>query len=654
MEIIALTINGQKITCPAGTSILLAAEKHGIKIPTLCFHPELKPHGACRICLVEDEKSGRLMASCVTPAAADMVIRTDTPRILNHRKNIVRLMMAEHPESCIVCTKGNRCELRNIAASLGVGEPGLYPMPNYTPYEELNPFIVRDLSKCILCGKCIRADHELVVTGAIDYNNRGFKSRPATLYELPLENSICTFCGTCVSICPTGALSAKNTRYIGTPEKEANSICTFCGVGCSLTMGIGGGKIMEVNPSKRKISVNGATLCMRGHFANDFINTPDRLKTPMVKSEDENSADTYVAVSWDEALERVTTRLSDIKRQHGPDSLMFVGSSKCTNEENFLFQKIAREIFESNNIVNGGYMSGQQLISYIDEQTHGSCRVNTLTDLESAEAIIVIGADLENTVPVAGYHVKRAAKKGAAVVAIDPYKTDLTPHCAVWLRPNLVKVGCQHAGNLINALAREIIDAGFQDAEFANQYTSGMDAYVASLSGFSIQKSAQMFDVTESALNQAVEAVKGRKIAFVLSPDTMNFKDGKLLADAVINLALLTGSLGKPKAGIYVPVAENNLVGALDMGAVPDYLPGREKISPENNAGLDMAGFLAAAESGKIKAAYIMGENLLRSLAQPGRVQAALQNLEFLVVQDIVDNETTKNCRHCTARCGCL
>jgi len=179
------------------------------------------------MCLVEDEKTGRLMASCVTPVAPDMAVQTTNERITKHRRNIARLMIAEHPESCIVCNKGNRCQLRWVAAQLGVGETDLYHMPNYKPFEEANPFIIRDLSKCILCGKCIRADHELVAVGAIDYNLRGFSSRPATAHERGLEESSCTFCGTCVSMCPTGALSAKNSLYVGSPEKESVSICGF-------------------------------------------------------------------------------------------------------------------------------------------------------------------------------------------------------------------------------------------------------------------------------------------------------------------------------------------------------------------------------------------------------------------------------------------
>ena len=189
METIPLTINRKKITCPADTTILEAAEQNNIKIPRLCYHPELKPFGACRMCLVEDEKTGRLMASCVTPVASDMAIQTATDRIIRHRRNIARLMISEHPESCIVCSKGNRCQLRQVAASLGIGETDLYHMPNFKPLEQANPFIIRDLSKCILCGKCIRADHELVVVGAIDYNLRGFGSRPATAHEMGLEQS---------------------------------------------------------------------------------------------------------------------------------------------------------------------------------------------------------------------------------------------------------------------------------------------------------------------------------------------------------------------------------------------------------------------------------------------------------------------------------
>lgn len=652
MESIVLTINGQKVTCPSGASILTAAEKNGIKIPTLCYHPDLKPHGACRLCLVEDEKTGRVMASCVTPAAQDMSILTDTPKIIKHRKNIVRLMMAEHPESCILCSKGNRCELRKIAANLGVGESGLYPMPNYIPYEQLNPFIIRDLSKCILCGKCIRADHELVVTGAIDYNHRGFHSRPATLNEKPLEASNCTFCGTCVSICPTGALSVKNLSYVGTPEKEIDSICGFCGAGCSLTMGVAGEKIVEVNPSKSRISVNGATLCVRGHFANDFINSKDRLIQPMLRSSKEEDENLYVPVSWDKALETIAIRLSEIKREHGAQSLAFIGSSKCTNEENYLFQKIARNIFKTPNVVNGGYATGQKLISLIDAKTCGCCRTAALSDLEQAPVIIVVNADAEQTVPVAGYHIKRAAKNGSKLIVIDSLKTDLVRLASLWIHPAQVSGSQATTADLINGISKEIISKKLYDHDFINTYTEGFDEFNESLFNFDLDENAGQTFAPADLLNQTMDLIKGRKIAFVIGADMLQYPDGNRIIDAIMNLALLTGSIGAKKSGFYILVGENNLIGAMDMGMVPDLLPGRVNITAEDEAGMDLSAFIESAETGKIKAAYIMGENLLRSLPEPKRVAAALDKLDFVVVQDVLNNRTVQKAD--VVLCGAL
>lgn len=647
MENISLTINGEKISCQPGTTILNAAEKHGIKIPTLCYHPDLQPAGACRLCLVEEEKSGRLMASCVAPVAQNMAIRTDSPRITKHRRNIVRLMMAEHPESCLVCSKGNRCQLRQIAASLGIGETDLYPMPNYKRLEQANPFIIRDLTKCILCGKCIRADHELVVVGAIDYNLRGFRSRPATVHDLALEQSSCTFCGTCVSMCPTGALAPNNAQYVGTPERESVSICGFCGVGCSLTMCVAGERIVEVNPSHRQDTVNGATLCVRGHFAHDFLNAGERLLHPIIRKNGE-----LISASWDEALEIIANRLLDIKNKNGPQSVAFLGSSKCTNEENYLFQKIARVLLETNNVDNGGYVSGQSLVSLIDERTDGGCRIHPLDKLEKAEAIFVLGANPGQSAPVLSYYLKRAARKGITLIVADPRRTELVDFASVWLR-----LLPQSDPELINGLAALLHKKNSDDLSFIDRFTEGYSVYRDSLSSLDLTRISQVTGLDMYTLEEAADLLRGKKIAFVLGHGILQQRYGTQSVEAILNLSLMTGSLGCEGGGLYILSRENNQVGAWDMGAMPDALPGRHflndnsarrrlerswqaRISPDQ--GLNMVRMIEEAKKGNLKALFILGENPLRSLPQPDRVRKALDNVDFVVLQDILTSETAK------------
>ena len=646
METITLTIDGKPVSCMPGTSILNAAKKLGIKIPTLCHHHALLPFGACRLCLVEDEKTGRVMASCVTPALPDLTVRTDSPRIKNHRINIIRLLMAEHPESCLVCNKGNRCKLREIAAHLGIGQTDLYPMPHYIPLEQANPFIVRDLNKCILCGTCIRADHELVFVGAIDYNHRGFNCRPATLQNRPLEDSQCTLCGTCVSLCPTGALSTRNTTFVGSPERETLSICGFCGVGCCLSLGVAFDRVVETNPSHQEGTVNGSTLCVRGHFAHDFLNSADRLTSPLIRQND-----TRVTTSWENALDIVSDRFLSLKNIYGPQSIAFLGSSKCTNEENYLFQKIARVLLKTNNIDNGGYVSGRSVWNDLERKIGGS-RINALSDLEHAGAIFVLGADPAQSVPVVGYYIKKAAKNGIPLLIADPRKTELVSSATLWL-----PINPRTDLELINGISAFLCDQNTYDAHFIEQFTEGFSLYRESLASISLKKIYQRTGVGEETFKKTASLLKNKKIAFVVGQGVTLQKNGSQCLEAMVNLSLMTGSLGDKGGGLYFLARENNHCGAGDMGTVPDSLPGHvslkndkgrkewegawgTKLSPD--PGLNLVRMIEEAEKGNLKALYIMGENPLRSLPQPERVRKALTNVEFIVVQDILDNETAK------------
>jgi formate dehydrogenase (NADP+) alpha subunit len=644
---ITLSINHQSISCFPGTTVLTAARENGIKIPTLCHHDDLAPQGACRICLVEDENSGRLMAACVTPVAQGLSLLTHSPEVLRHRRNIVRLMIAEHPESCVVCDKGNRCRLRGIAAELGIGEIGLYPMPNYMPLEQANPFISRDLSKCIMCGKCIRADHELVVVGAIDYNLRGFESRPCTLNNQGLEQSPCTFCGTCLSMCPTGALSPAGSSHVGTPEREALSVCGFCGVGCALSMGVDGNSVVTVNPAAQPDTVNRATLCVRGHFAHDFLNSKERLTQPLIRTEG-----TLAPATWDAALDRVAETIMAIKHEHGPGSLAFWGSPRCTNEENYLFQKIARALLGTPNIDNSGHFGGRRHWQVIDERTGGGYRNLPFTNLEQADVILAIGADPSQTLPVMSYHIKRAVKKGTTLITAGTGATELD-------RFATLRIALCPDGHLpfVQGLCAHLLDIGGADIESVERHTEGFDAFRGSIAALDHAALAQAAGVAWDSLAKAAEALKGRRICAIAGHEVIHQPQGLACVDGLLDLLLMTGSIGAPNTGLYVESQENNLIGAWDMGAAPDALPGRERLGDQTarrqwekhwncrlspDPGLNLPQMIEAAEKGRIKALFILGENPLRSLTRTDRLQNALARIDFIVAQDIVRNETVE------------
>jgi formate dehydrogenase alpha subunit len=537
--------------------------------------------------------------------------------------------------------------LRQVAAELGVGEIDLDHMPYYNALEEANPFIIRDLSKCILCGRCIRADHELVMVGAIDYALRGFKSRPATVYGLPLEKSSCTFCGTCVSLCPTGALMTKNRLYAGSPQYESSTICGFCGVGCSIVVGSVDAQIVEVNPSHEEGTVNRSTLCVKGHFAHDFLNSSERLKEPLIRRNNE-----LTPASWGEALDLVANRLISIKEENGPQSLAFLGSSKCSNEENYLFQKMARAIFGTNNIDNGGFIWGRHTIDTLNERFDGGERIKRLRDLERAELIFVIGSDPLQSAPVAGYYLKRASRiNKIPLIVVDPRKTELFPFASIWLQ-----IAPQSDGVLLNGLAAFLYRQKSYDTDFIKQFTEGFDLYCDDLANIDLETVIRITGIDRDLIEKTGSLMNKKRIAFVVGHGILQQRYGDLAINALINLALVTGSLGDEGKGIYLLSRENNQTGSMDMGAAPDCLPGRWPIRDtlmrgywEGNwgntipadPGFDMVRMVEEAKKGNLKALYIMGENPLRSLPQVDQVRKGLEKLDFLVVQDILATETT-------------
>ena len=647
MEAVTITLDGIEVSGYGGMTILDLARESGVHIPTLCHDPNLTSTGACRLCLVEDERSGALLASCVAPLAPGMVINTRSPRVVEHRKAILKLMLASHPDSCLVCDKGNRCQLRQLAADMGIGLVEFQRIPQLGIIEDVNPFIQRDLSKCILCGKCIRADHELVVEGAIDYIHRGSAARPATLNDTPLEKSECTFCGTCVAICPTGAIMEKENTYTGTTATMVETVCPYCGCGCTLCLGVKDGRIVRARPSMES-PVNRGTLCVRGCYGCDFIHSPERLSKPLVKVGGE-----FQETTWEQALSQVAAEFKRIRNTHGPDSLAIFGSSKCTNEENYLLQRLTRGVLGTNNIDNGSRLYSPASRIGLGASIGYPGTTSSLDVLERSRVIMVIGANPEISAPAVSYAIKRAVRyKGAELCIIDPCRTQLASFARLWLQP---RVGTDVA--LLNGLAKVIIDEKRLDVEFVTRMTDNFIHWANSLKGYTPDYVETITGIPKQDVKMAARLfADAEEASIVYGNGIAQHFNGTSAVIALANLAMLTGNIGR-HGGIFALQRENNAHGACDMGALPGFLPGYRSIEDAQargkfeerwgsqlpvTAGLTAPEMLEQARKGKIKGMFVMGENAVASFPQPNAVKEALSSLDFLVVTDMFLTETAR------------
>jgi predicted molibdopterin-dependent oxidoreductase YjgC len=337
-----LSINSNRIAVPDGTTILEAARRNGIYIPTLCDDPRLEPHGGCRLCLIQVKGMPRLVTACTTPVAEGMEVETTNELIERQRRTIVELLLSDHPSDCMVCERAGDCALQELAYFYKIKSNRFQGERRQYVKKDMNPFIERDMEKCILCGKCVRVCDEIQGVAAIDIANRGFMAKVSMPFEKDLN---CEFCGQCVSICPTGALTGKQALGKGRQKdvKEVETVCPYCGCGCNLTLHVSRNEVVRV--TSKPDTINEGWLCVKGRFGYSFINSPDRLKTPLIRKEGK-----FAEASWDEAFEYIAERLSAIKEKHGPDAIAGLASAKCTNEENYLFQKFMRAAIGTNNV----------------------------------------------------------------------------------------------------------------------------------------------------------------------------------------------------------------------------------------------------------------------------------------------------------------
>ncbi|NUQ66327.1 MAG: formate dehydrogenase subunit alpha [Pirellulales bacterium] len=640
-EPVTLTIDDMRLSAAPGTTVLEAALAAGIYIPHLCHHPDLKPVGVCRLCMVDVAGRGMVL-SCLAPVEQGMVVRTESPQIHKVRRTAAELLVLNHRADCLSCGKNNRCELQRIAAYAGVDPERLGRMRRRVkslPVDDSNPFFRYDPNQCVLCGICVRTCDEIVGVNALDFAFRGFNTMVSTFGNVPIVESACVSCGECVARCPVEALLPKKVQP---PAREVKTICPYCGVGCSIHLGIRGGRIVGVRGDADS-PVNQGRLCVKGRFGHDFVNHPDRLTSPRIRKNGE-----FVEASWDEALDLVARKLAEHR-----GAFAAMASAKCTNEENYLLQKFTRQVMGTNNVDHCARLCHSPSVAGLAQSFGSGAMTNTIEDIAGAACILAIGTNTTAAHPVLALKIKEAVRRGATLIVANPKQIDLARHAGLVLRH---RAGSDVA--LLMGMMRVIVDEGLADEAFCNQRCANFDALEKSLRGFPLDFAEQTTGVPRDVIAQAARTFATSKPATILfAMGITQHTHGTDNVLAVSNLALLTGNVGKPSSGVNPLRGQNNVQGACDMGTLPNVFPGYQKVdNPEvrlrfeaawgsplsGSPGLPMTEVFGAISAGAVKAAYIMGENPVLSEADAHHVEASLRRLEFLVVQDIFLTETAR------------
>ncbi|MBO8138001.1 MAG: formate dehydrogenase subunit alpha [Desulfotomaculum sp.] len=651
MSTVTLAINGQKVTVPAGSTILEAAEKLDIFIPTLCHHPALSDAASCRICVVETQHNGRLkmVPACMTKAADGMEVQTESPEVVENRRAILELLLANHPQDCLTCGRNGDCRLQDYAFLYNVRSPGFTGERHNYEIEDDNPFILRDLNKCILCGRCVRACAEIQGDNVIYFSHRGFAAKVTTAMDMPLSKSECVFCGSCVAVCPVGALQEKDLRRTArTWEiRKVKTICPYCGTGCSIELNVKNNQVVGVTSCDGE--VNGLALCVKGRFGYGFIHHPDRLTTPLIRKDGK-----LVEASWEEAISFTAAKLTEVKNKYGPDSLAVLSSARCTNEENYLLQKFARAVLGSNNIDHCARLCHAPTVAGLTASFGSGAMTNSISEISGADFILAIGTNTTETHPVIGLQIKKALRKGAKLAVVDPRVTRLAEMAQYHLQ---IKPGTDSA--LLNGMANVIITEKLWNKNFVVQRTEGFEELCRYITRYTPEYVQEVTGVPAEIIRRAArEYARSKNATILYTMGLTQHANGTQNVYGAANLAMLCGHIGKENSGVNPLRGQNNVQGACDMGALPDVLTGYQKVtsgevrakfarawnvnSLPDRPGLTAGEMLEGAGAGNIKAMYIMGENPVLSDADANHVKEALQKLDFLVVQDIFLTETAR------------
>jgi formate dehydrogenase major subunit len=655
-ETIDFKLNGDTVSALAGETIIQAAARHGVDIPHLCYKEGYRADGNCRACVVEIQGERVLAPSCCRYPSQGMEVRSNSQRAVHSQKMVVELLLSDVPKQDL---KPGGNELFHWAAELGVAESRFQPR-DQPKCDVSHPAMDVNLDACIQCTRCVRACREEQVNDVIGYAFRGLDSKIVFDFDDPMGSSTCVACGECVQACPTGALAPAKQAYQVVADKTVDSVCPYCGVGCQLTYHVKDNKIIRVEG--RDGPSNHERLCVKGRFGFDYAHHPQRLTKPLIRKpgaaktaefevDPARWSDVFREATWEEALDVAAQGLSRVRDTMGPQALAGFGSAKGSNEEAYLFQKLVRTGFGTNNVDHCTRLCHASSVAALLEGIGSGAVSNQVSDVEHADLIFVIGANPTSNHPVAATWIKNAVQRGARLVVADPRRNDLARHSWKYLQ-----FTADTDVALLNAMIHTIVEEGLVDEEFVRQRTSNFEALRDNAKDFSPEKMAPICGIPAETIREVARAYATSKGSIILwGMGISQHVHGTDNARCLIALTLMTGQIGRPGTGLHPLRGQNNVQGASDAGLIPMMYPDYQRVdSPDaiarfeklwgrtldHTPGLTVVEIMDAACDGRIKGMYVMGENPAMSDPDAHHARKGLANLDMLVVQDIFLTET--------------
>ncbi len=666
---VTLTIDGQSITVPEGTSIMRAAMEAGTQIPKLCATDMVDAFGSCRLCLVEIEGRAGTPASCTTLVVPGLVVHTQTERLKKLRKGVMELYISDHPLDCLTCAANGDCELQDMAGAVGLrdvrygyqGENHVFaeahgkPNASWMPKDESNPYFTYDPAKCIVCSRCVRACEEVQGTFALTISGRGFDSRVSPGMSESFLGSECVSCGACVQACPTATLTEKSVIEIGQAEHSVVTTCAYCGVGCAFKAEMRGEEVVRMVPYKDG-KANRGHSCVKGRFAWGYTTHKERILEPMIR---ERIDEPWRQVSWDEALAFAAAKFKAIQANYGRDTVGAITSSRCTNEETYLVQKLVRAGFGNNNVDTCARVCHSPTGYGLSTTFGTSAGTQDFDSVEQSDVILVIGTNPTDAHPVFASRMKKRLRAGAKLIVIDPRRIDLVRSAHVEASHHLALMPGTNVV-VLTAMAHVIVTEGLVDEAFVRERCDLSEfedwaAFVAQANN-SPEATAIYTGVDPRELRAAARLyATGGNAAIYYGLGVTEHSQGSTTVIAIANLAMATGNIGRPGVGVNPMRGQNNVQGSCDMGSFPHEFTGYRHIATDQvresfeamwqvklnkEPGLRITNMFDAAIDGSFKGLYVQGEDILQSDPNTTHVVAALSAMECVIVHDLFLNET--------------